>query len=112
MAKSSGVMEIVMLVVLIGGFVLLWPQISGALNAPGTAGVGAVDTAGGGKASDKGGNVSVGGNGGNVSAGPGGARAGGGGTTATAGGGGARACAGGKCVSAFGEMKMGLSNIV
>ena len=54
MAKGSGggIIEIVIVVALIGGFLLLWPQISSGLGGLGGAGAGAVqtDTSGGGKA--------------------------------------------------------------
>ena len=53
MAKGGGgMMEIILVIALIGGFALLWPNISARLSWPNGAGAGAVqtDTSGGGKA--------------------------------------------------------------
>ena len=129
MAKGGGMMEIVMLVALIGGFVLLWPHISGMLNV--SAGAVDTDTAGGGKAdaSDKGGTVTAGQGGGGAYGFPdaeemirqitakakGGIRqrnSGGSGTNISVSGKGAKACVNGKCTSSYGEIQMDFSNIV
>lgn len=126
-------MEIVMLVVIIGGAWLLWPHISSAIGGIGgdNAAINAVQT-------DSEGNdtkVSTGtkanadeirartqrmideitakarrgsGGGGMVQTNTGG----GGGSNISVSGSGARACANGRCVSAYGEMTMDFSNVV
>lgn len=124
---SGGTMDIVILIALAGGFIFLWPQISSMLTPP-SAVVGATDTAGDAEASDKGGSVT---------AGQGGAAAdgdairrrtkrmiaeitararrrtrSGGGTNISVQGSGATACANGRCTSSYGEMRMGISNIL
>lgn len=109
MAGSSGLFDIIILVVIAGAFLVLWPTISGSLNSLGntndTAQIGAVQTNQNTKTQTTGtGNTqTTGGNGITATAG--------GGTSATAGGGKARACAGGHCVSVYGEMDMEFSNV-
>lgn len=62
MAKDGGMIEIIIVIALIGGFLLLWPQISSGLGGIG-AGAVQTDTSGGGKAdaSDSGGGAKAGG---------------------------------------------------
>lgn len=136
MAKGGGGMfEIIMLVVVLGGAWLLWPQISGMLEGV-SAGAVDTDTSGGGKAdaSDKGGTVTAGNGGGGQYGFPDAeemirqitaqAKRGGkgqnirqrnsgkGGTNISVQGKGATACANGKCVSGYGEMMMDFSNVI
>lgn len=117
-------MDIVILIALAGGFIFLWPQISSMLTPSATVGATDTDTAGGGdaEASDKGGSVTAGqgaadgdairrktkrmiaeitararrrtrqhnssGSGSNIS------------------------CVNGHCTSNYGEMRMGISNVI
>ena len=140
MAKSGGMMDIVMIIVVIGGFLFLWPHLQSAISGLGGGAVVAptqTDTSGGGKASASDGigggadaddirektrkmieditrQAKSGGGGGGKRGGIRQRNSGGSGTNISVQGGGGQAiaCANGKCKSSYGELQMGMSNVI
>jgi len=123
----------IMIVVVIGGFILLWPHLQGFIGGlGGAAGAVQTDTSGDGEAVAGDGNGGINGMDIKMSAeeirektrrmiaeitarakrGTRQRNSGSGGTNISVSGPGARACANGKCVSSYGEMRMDISNVV